>query len=85
MCPQTRDRSREYVDGSLLIDNDGLHGMRMKCNSRFLAPGDHFVTTEGFSGGGGVGQEVYYSGPDTAGRVLMRSGVACSASRPNCH
>ena len=67
-------RSRLWVDGNLVADNEGLHGMVERCGSRQLSTGEHLVYLEGFQAGGGVGMELKYAGPDTRGRkVFMRS------------
>ncbi len=70
-----------YLDGTLLADNEGLHGMVEKCGSRSLQSGVHVVYVEGFQAGGGVGMEIKYSGPDTLGsKIIMQSGITPSSS-----
>ena len=78
------NRSREYLDGTILVNNDGLHGMVRQCGKRYMTAGEHPIYVEGFQSGGGVGLVATYSGPDTKGFVLMRSGVACSPTLPGC-
>ena len=56
-----------YIDGQLIADNSGLHGMVEKCGVKQVGVGSHSVQVTGFQGGGGVGQQVKYSGPDTGG------------------
>ena len=69
-------RSRLYLDGPLLVEDDGLHGMVKKCGTKTVAAGDHVVYVEGFQAGGGVGMRVTYSGADTGGKeILLRSGA----------
>lgn len=69
------------MDGPLLVDDEGLHGMVEKCGQKFLTAGQHTVYIEGFQAGGGVGMEAKYSGPDTGGKMTyMRSGVIPSQS-----
>ena len=73
--------SKLYVDGLLLVDDDGLHPMVEKCSVRTLLPGPHIVYLEGFQAGGGVGMELTYTGPDTGGsKVFMKSGVRSSTT-----
>ena len=68
-------RSKLYVDGKLLVDDDGLHGPAEKCAATTLSEGNHLVYVEGFQAGGGVQMSIKYSGPDTNGnKVLMKSG-----------
>ncbi len=70
------------MDGPLLVNDDGLHGMVEKCADKELASGSHVVYIEGFQAGGGVGMVATYSGPDTGGeKVLMRSGKVMKTSR----
>jgi hypothetical protein len=64
-------RSLLYLDGPLLVDDDGLHGMVERCGSQQLAAGAHSLYIAGFQAGGGVGMQLRYSGPDTAGRKLF--------------
>jgi hypothetical protein len=54
-----------YIDGALLVDDDGLHGMLERCATRFMTAGLHSVYVTGFQAWGGVGMEIRYSGPDT--------------------
>lgn len=76
-------RSKLYVDGPLLVNDEGLHGMVEKCGQKFLTSGSHTVYIEGFQGGGGVGMEAKYSGPDTGGKMtFMRSGMVASQGSP---
>ena len=75
-------RSRLYVDGPLLVDNEGLHGMVERCGAKDLSAGSHIVYIEGFQAGGGVGMIATYSGPDTGGeKVLIKSGVVGTNGR----
>jgi hypothetical protein len=77
--------SRLYLDGAMVVDNEGLHGMVDKCVSRFLSGGPHVVYIEGFQAGGGVGMIARYSGPDTDNeRILMMSGRVSSRYYGTC-
>ncbi|MEI6412525.1 MAG: PA14 domain-containing protein, partial [Bacteroidota bacterium] len=49
------DGSRLYLDGQLLIDNDGSHGMEEKEAEVALRAGHHSLKVEYFQGGGGRG------------------------------
>lgn len=60
-----------YIDGQLLVDDDGLHGMVERCGVLSLASSVHGIYLVGFQAGGGVGMELRYSGPDTAGKKLF--------------
>lgn len=43
---ESDDGSKVFVDGSLLVDNDGLHGMDEKKGSKFLTKGKHPLLVE---------------------------------------
>ena len=53
------DGSRLYLDGQLLIDNDGIHGMNDKPASVALKAGKHPIRVEFFQKKGGVGLEFW--------------------------
>ncbi|MCF8246724.1 MAG: hypothetical protein K9J37_17470 [Saprospiraceae bacterium] len=55
----TDDGSRLFLDGQLLIDNDGIHGMKDKPASVALKAGKHPLRVEFFQKKGGVGLEFW--------------------------
>lgn len=57
------DGSRLYLDNEMIIDNDGIHGMREKRSFRALARGYHPVMIDYFQGTGGIGLSLSISGP----------------------
>ena len=57
------DGSRLYIDGQLVVNNDGLHGMSKKKGSIELAAGGHPWSVNYFDHGGFTGLEVTWSGP----------------------
>ena len=73
------DGSRLYVDGRLLIDHDGPHGMAEKRGSIDLAAGLHPLVTY-YNGTGDSGLSLAYSGPNlpmqniAAGKLLVTGG-----------
>lgn len=44
------DGSRLYIDGKLVVDNDGVHSQTMEEASIFLNPGNHTIRVEYFQG-----------------------------------
>ena len=54
------DGSKLYVDGAVVVDNDGLHGPRTVANSVYLTVGDHSLRVEFFERGGGQVIEAAY-------------------------
>jgi len=74
LCTNSDDGSKLELGGTLVVNNDGLHGPRNYCGSINLKAGDHDVEVTGFQAGGGVYQRITYSGPDTGGsEILMGS------------
>ncbi len=57
------DGSRLYINDRLIVDNDGLHGMRAQSGTIDLTAGLHKIVVTYFDNGGGDGLEVTWSGP----------------------
>jgi cytochrome c len=55
------DGSRLYLDGQLLIDNDGPHGMDPKDAEVALRAGHHLLRIEYYQGGGGMGIQLRWA------------------------
>ncbi|MBK7643343.1 MAG: alpha-L-fucosidase [Planctomycetes bacterium] len=60
------DGSRLSIDGRLVVDNDGPHGLQEQSGAIGLKAGWHALTLEWFNGSGSAGLEVEWSGPKTA-------------------
>ena len=45
-------RSRIFVDGNMVVSNDGVHAALEQCNACYLQPGMHIVRVDGFQGSG---------------------------------
>ncbi len=60
---QSDDGSRLYIDGEMIVDNDGLHGMEEKAGKVSLTKGLHDLTVNYFEAGGGNALRVYMEGP----------------------
>lgn len=54
------DGSKLYVDGTVVVDNDGLHGPVTITDSIFLNPGTYSLRIEFFEKGGGETLDVVY-------------------------
>ena len=77
LCISSDDGSRLSLDSQLIILNEGFHGMQERCKTKTLASGAHPISIDGWQGGGDVGIEATYSGPDTNGKnIYMRVGQA---------
>ncbi|WP_426000508.1 alkaline phosphatase family protein [Caulobacter sp. DWR1-3-2b1] len=57
------DGSKLYIDGKLVVDNDGDHGVIMANGSINLQSGKHAIRVEWFNGGGGAWLGAYFEGP----------------------
>ena len=53
------DGSKLFIDGGLLVDNDGDHGVREKSGSKELEKGNHIIEVLWFNGGGNGWLDVY--------------------------
>ncbi len=60
---ESDDGSRLYIGGTLVVDNDGLHGMTEKKGVVPLEAGLHPIRVEFFEGSGGDGLKVSFEGP----------------------
>ncbi len=55
------DGSQLFINGTLVVNNDGLHGYRERSGSRYLAAGDHEITVTFFERTGGDNLTVRWS------------------------
>ncbi len=62
------DGSRLWVDGNLIVDNDGIHGTQMRSGRVELTEGEHRLEIGFFDGGGGDALQVLWNGPGIEGR-----------------
>ncbi|QDU76752.1 Cytochrome c-552 precursor [Bremerella volcania] len=69
------DGSRVYVNGNLLIDNDGLHGMVEKGGNVNLTAGTHEIVVTYFDNGGGDGLRVSWEGPGIKKQAIPTSAL----------
>ncbi len=58
------DGSQLFVDGKMIVDNNGSHPVIQKTGSAELKPGMHKIVVTFFEGGGGEHLAVKYQGPD---------------------
>jgi alpha-L-fucosidase len=64
------DGSRLFVDGKMVVDNDGLHGSREVKGVVALASGLHKIRVQYFQKGGGRDLKVYVEGPKGDKQVI---------------
>lgn len=68
------DGSRLYIDGELVVNNDGDHGMNERSGRVKLTKGDHAFRVTYYQNTGGDGLEVRWQGP-TFRKQLIPGGV----------
>ncbi|MGB8330249.1 MAG: PQQ-dependent sugar dehydrogenase, partial [Polyangiales bacterium] len=61
------DGSRLYVDGALIVDNDGLHAAQERSGTINVNQGYHTIEVTMFERGGSESLVVNWQGPDTGG------------------
>jgi len=57
------DGSRLSINDTLVVNNDGTHGMDLQSGNIDLTVGEHTIEVTYFNKGGGFGLIVYYKGP----------------------
>ena len=73
------DGSALYIGNSLVVSNDGTHGMTERSGNINLTAGKHAITVTMFNKTGALGLEVRYEGPGIA-KTLIPGGVLSLAS-----
>lgn len=78
------DGSKLFINGSEVVDNDGLHGMRERDGTISLTTGWHAIQVDVFERGGGVGIIASWEGPGVSKEVIpqgsLRGGDAINLS-----
>ncbi len=73
------DGSRLFVDGALVVDNDGLHGIVEASGAVTLSAGSHAIRVTFFEKGGGQHLEVSWQGPGIAKGPIPGSALSTSS------
>src|SRR5262249_23605034 len=74
------DGSCLYVDGKLVVDNDGIHAPQAKAARAKLTKGVHKVVVAFMQGGGGAELDVSVEGPGVGKRPLAELAADSEAS-----
>jgi len=64
------DGSKLYIDGNLVVDNDGDHGTQEREGSVSLTDGKHKIRVEYFNGGGGYFLNVFFRGTEITKQII---------------
>jgi len=70
---ESDDGSKLYIGDTMVVDNDGLHGMQERGGQIALRTGTHAIRVEFFERGGGAGLIVRFQGPALSKRVIEPS------------
>lgn len=62
-----------YVNGDLIIDNDGLHAYKTASGQVELEPGTHTIEVRYFENYGHAGLKLEWEGPGTSGREVVQA------------
>ena len=73
LSTESDDGSKLYVDGQLIVNNDGLHGMVDRTGQVAVEAGYHLYRVEFFENGGGAGEIARWEGPGVARAVIPAS------------
>jgi hypothetical protein len=72
---ESDDGSRVFIDGQLVVNNDGLHGMVDRAGQIALEWGFHRFRVEFFENFGGAGEIFRWEGPGTPRAVVPASAL----------
>jgi Metallo-peptidase family M12/PA14 domain/Bacterial Ig domain len=72
---ESDDGSRVWIDGQLVVNNDGLHGMVDRSGQVALESGFHRYRIEFFENFGGAGEVFRWEGPGVARAVVPASAL----------
>ena len=64
------DGSKLYIDGNLVVDNDGGHGTIERTGNVLLKEGMHIITVDYHNQGGGAWLDAFYKGPGVPKQII---------------
>ncbi|MCF1713291.1 alkaline phosphatase family protein [Flavihumibacter sp. RY-1] len=64
------DGSKLYIDGKLVVDNGGDHGVQERNGKTQLTKGKHAIRIEHFNGSQGYWLDAFYSGPGLTKQII---------------
>jgi len=65
------DGSDLSIDGTQVVNNDGLHGMKTRSGTIDLTAGEHEIEARVFERGGDYGMIVYWKGPGVPSKTVI--------------
>ena len=76
---ESDDGSKLYINGTQIVNNDGLHGKRERSGKITLNAGPHAIVASFFERGGGQHMEVRWKGPGISKQEIPNSALAGSS------
>jgi hypothetical protein len=76
------DGSMLYIDGKVVVDNDGLHGMKTKAGKTTLSKGWHKLVITFYENNGGAGLQVSLAAPPVFGSKLKWQKMTAGMTKP---
>ena len=67
---QSDDGAKLFLNGDMVVDNDGSHGPQIRIGRRDLAVGSHPIRVEYFNNGGGATLRLFYEGPGVERQII---------------
>ncbi|MEM6724345.1 MAG: PA14 domain-containing protein [Bacteroidota bacterium] len=67
------DGSQLFINGQLIVDNDGLHGTRTRSGTINLTAGTYAIVVTFFEKGGGQNLSVKYAGPGVPEQIIPQA------------
>ena len=75
------DGTKLFIGARLVVENDGVHGMKEARGSIALAAGFHPITVQYFQGINGLGLDVYYQGPGISRMAIPKDALSCESKK----
>jgi hypothetical protein len=79
---ESDDGSRLFIDGKLVVDNGGIHGMKEKRGEVELKAGDHPLKLELIQAGGGVGCKLLWQAEGMEKAIVPATALAPKKDEP---
>jgi hypothetical protein len=70
LCLRSKDGAKLWLDGTLLVNNGGIHPVRRRSKSVTLTAGLHSLQVDSFAGTGTAALVLSWSGPGIAQQVV---------------
>jgi len=79
---QSDDGSRVYIDGKLVVENDGIHAPERKSGQIDLKKGSHQIVVTFFNGGGGAELRLEWQSSDLKRSIVPAAALSSVDGKP---